>query len=244
MSVFVIIAFLIIAANILTQITFAQEIATRSLASTMSLQELRTQSLFRNALLAIVPEPYQKQLNSLNVDPISALKTGLSEVEATNKVLIDPIPSSATAKQIIILQPDFVLMDKAGHLILADVASKNTKDAGKQVATLFIHEQRYLQGTYAAYQDLTKSADDQINYIISLERVILVFSLITLAVEARFVAWPLLRDHYTLSSELANLRVLRQQRKEDYAEEDYSTPIPGNTQFTEEPISNREETDH
>jgi hypothetical protein len=249
MSVFVVIACLIIFSNILTQITFAQEITTRSLASTMSLQELRTQSLFRNGLLAIVPAPHRNQLNSLKVDPIASLKSNLTAIEATNKILISPATLSSTAKQMRALQPDFILMDKAGRTILVDVASKNAKDAGQQIAILFIHEQKYLQGTYAAYQDLTRTADDQINSIMQLERIILALSLITLAAEARFVAWPLIRDHYTLISEIDNLRTLQEQRREDHAEEDHSDTSTdtgtGNTAATgETTLANGEKADH
>lgn len=217
MSVFVIIAFLVISSNIATQLTFEQEVRTRALASAMDLQELRTQNIFRNSLLAIIPTPQLAQYNVQQIDPVASLAKNLTDVEATNKMLIGPEIPVATSKSLGKLQPDFLLMDKAGHAVLANVKSGDIKDAAQQVAVLWPPEQRYLTGTYNAYQDLTKAADDQIAYIIRLECVILVCSIATLIAEARLVAWPLLRDHYNMTNDLQGLRLELQaiQQKED-----------------------------
>jgi len=187
-------AFVLVAQGVI-QFTLFRETSIRDLASTMALQELRTQATFRNSLLSILPEPYQSQMNALKVKPIDALKKNLSDIEGTNQLLIGPSTPSDTAVKIQALQSDFYNMDQAAHQVLALMKAGNAKDAAKQVAIMFPPEQRYLQGTYNAYQSLTQSADDEVTTARILEAMLCIASLALLVLEIKFVVRPALADY-------------------------------------------------
>jgi hypothetical protein len=238
MSVFIVIALLIGSAHLMIQLTLLEEIATRNLASTMALQELRTQDTFRNSLLAILPANYQNQLNALTVDPTTALQEDLSDIEGTNKALLGSSTPAPILSSVHSLQPSFQKMDTAGHLLLQYLAKGEKTQAALQVACLFPPEQLYLAGVYKAYQELTQSANSQINQVMVIECVILIATFATLCVEASFIAWPLLRDHQQAQARLEELKEELyeiQREKEAYGQEtkgDSASPSSGSPPAT------------
>lgn len=200
---------LILSSQGLIQYTLYRGVVTRDLASAMALQELRTQAIFRNGLLALLPTGEQTAMNALGVKPVDAMTKNLVDVEATNKMLLGVNSPVDVAGQMQPLQSDFVQMDQAGHAVLADLKAGNTKDAGNQLGTLFVHEQKYLVGTYNAYVSLTADADDYVSSVRVLELVICAISLLVLAIEALFVIRPVLVDYTKIK------QAEQQQKKEE-----------------------------
>lgn len=209
-SAVIIITLLLLLSQVLIQLTLYREIATRTLASTMALQELRTQAIFRNGLLAALPKSAQDQFNTSSVAPINALAQNLSDVEATNKQLIGPSTPASVSAPIAALQGDFHQMDQAGHLLLTDLKAGKIKDAGNQLGVLFLHQQKYLLGTYNAYLVLTSQADSYVAIIRILEACICAISLLVLATEALAIIRPAIRDY---KKALADLDQVEQEGK-------------------------------
>ncbi len=192
LSAVVIIVFLITCSQIAIQLTLSQETGTRNLATLMSLQELRSQRLLRNSLLLLAPN--NTTVNPLHIDPASQLKSDLAFEEATNRQLIGDGTPVDIATQIKVLQPDFVLMESAGQKELSDYTAKNTKDMVAQIAVIFVHEQKYLQGVYATYTELTQQADASVRVVQILEISIYVVSLLVVGYEVLGVVLPAERE--------------------------------------------------
>lgn len=200
-SALTVIAILIVLVQIIIQSALYQEVQTRQLASTMSLQELHSQHFLRNALMSF--NPNDKTINPLNISPSQQIQQDLSFLEPTNKHLLDVTQTpQPIVQQIIKIQPDFVIMDQAGHQLLVDIKNRNKKDQSKQVTSIFIYEQAYLTGVYMAYLSLTGQADGYVTNIQALEIVLCIIELATLTIEARKVIVPAFKDYQKALAEL------------------------------------------
>lgn len=200
-SAVAIILILITLSQIAIQFTLSQEIATRDVATLMSRQELRTQRILRNSLLLVAANPTDKNINPLQVDPLKQLSDDLTFVEQTHATLIRE--DSPVAGQMQALQPDFRAMDAAGHKILEDRAKQNRQDLLKQLAPMFVHEQAYLSGTFAAYLALTSQADDLVVRVRWLELAIYIITICIVGYEVLGIVLPAEKDR---REEIAGLK--------------------------------------
>jgi len=189
-----IIGVLILLAQITIQFALYNEIQTRNLASTMSLQELRSQYLLRVSLMSFNPD--NTIVNPLKTNVSQQIQITLIRLEATNKILIDSMVTPLSiVLQINKLQNDFTIMDSAGHQLLIDIQKHNKTDQSKQVTLIFIHEQNYLSGVYATFQALTQQADDRVTQVQLLEIVLCIIALATITFEAFVVVIPAFHDY-------------------------------------------------
>jgi len=205
-----IIGVLIFLAQFVIQSALYQEIVTRNLASTMSLQELHSQHLLRNSLMTF--DPGNKTINPLKINPSQQIEGDLVFMEKTNKRLLDisvtPLP---IVQQINKIQPEFLATDNASHQLLIDVQKHNKTDQSKQVTLIFIHEQSYLSGVYMAFIMLTQQADTYVSMIQTLEVVICLVSLATITFEAFAVVIPAFHDYQRALDQINQIAIEKRQ---------------------------------
>jgi hypothetical protein len=199
-SAIAIIVLLITLSQAAIQLTLQQETITRNLATEMSRQELHTQRLLRNSLLLLAANPMDKSFNPLQIDPVAQLKADLTFIEQTQE---DLTTNSQVAEPMRALFPDYSALDKAGHQILLDYAKKDRKDLAKQISPVFVHDQAYLAGTFAAYLVLTQQADDLVTRVKWLEISIYIINLAVIAFE---VFWVVLPAYQSQNDAIAELR--------------------------------------
>lgn len=204
-----IIGVLILLAQIVIQSALYQEVATRNLASTMSLQELHSQHFLRNALMSF--DPSNMTINPLKINPSQQIGSDLTFLEATNKRLIDisqtPQP---IVDQIEKVQSDFVIMDQAGHQLLIDVKNHNKTNQSKQVQSIFIYEQAYLTGVYMAFVSLTQQADGYVNNVRLLEITLCFITILTILIEVFYVVIPAFKDYQKALDDLEQAMLRKQ----------------------------------
>jgi len=193
-----IVAFLLVSAQVLIQLVLLQEVHTRSIASTINGQELRTQRMFYNIILLQSPG---------GVASYAALtKTVAADAtlwEQTQSAMYSD-SSNYPATAIAALQKgktDYIAMHDALTRIFAIEKTNppNSFDLVRpDVGVFYIHESPYLQSLISTYTDLAKSADDYVQSVRVLEIVLFVLMILTLVLEARLVAAPAIRhlnDH-------------------------------------------------
>lgn len=206
-SAALIIAILIVCAQIIIQVTLAQEVNTRNYAVLMSRQELRSQRLLRNSIL-VFAGPKDKDFKPLNVDPEGQLKDDLTFLEAANTTLIQTSQSPDASSSLQSIQNDFHWMDQEGHQILVDQQKKDMKDMGRQISLLFVHEQNYLSGVYSAYAKLSQQADDYVTRVQIIEIVIFCIAMVVLGFEVLGVVRPAIRDYDQALEKLKEVKLL------------------------------------
>lgn len=198
-SAVAIILLLITLSQIAIQYTLYEETVTRDLATQLSRQELRSQRILRNSLLLLTANPMDKTLNPLQVDPVAQLKDDLSFVEQTHNALTGNTP---VASQMQALQADYQAMDDAGHAMLAAKAIGDRKSLVAQLTPMFVHEQKYLAGTFAVYTAVTQQADNLVNMVRILEISIFAFSLVVIGYEVFGVVLPAERARHNEITDL------------------------------------------
>jgi hypothetical protein len=197
-----VIGIFIVLAQVVIQLSLYNEISTRNLASTMSLQELHSQRLLRNALMTLVKPQDEATINPLRINPVQQIQQDLSFLETTNKSLLSGNTPSAIITRVQTAQPDFRIIDAAGHQIIVDIQRHNVKDQSKQVVLIFVHEQAYLAGVYAAFVILTQEADDYVERVQFSEISICLISLGVITFEAFGIVIPAIHDYKKALDEL------------------------------------------
>lgn len=200
-----VIGILIILAGVVVQLSLYNEIATRDLASTMSLQELHSQHLLRNALMTLVRPQDEATINPLHIDPVKQIAQDLSFLETTNTRLLGGNTPPAIIVRIRTIQQDFAITDKAGHQLLLDVQKRDIKDQAKQVTIIFVHEQAYLAGVYGAFIILTQQADEEVEMTRFLEISNGIISLSVITFEAFGIVIPAIHDYQKALDELSRV---------------------------------------
>lgn len=207
-----VIGILIVLAQIVIQISLYNEVSTRNLASTMSLQELHSQHLLRNSLMTLVKPQDEAAINPLRIDPVKQVAQDLTFMETTNTQLLGGNTPPEIIQRIRPLQSDFVVMDKAGHQLIIDTQRHNTKDQAKQVTVIFIHEQAYLVGVYTAFVYQTEQADDYVTRVRFLELFICIISLGVITFEAFGIVIPAIHDYRKALDELSKAANEKQEK--------------------------------
>lgn len=201
-SAVAIILLLVTLSQIAIQITLLKETQTRDLATLMNRQELRTQRILRTALMLVASNPMDKSINPLQTDPATALQDDLTFTRQTQTALSGD--DAQVSDQMQALQAEYEQMSTAGYEILADHKRNDRKTLVTHLAPMFLHEQKYLQGTYQAGLALTQQADDLVNRVRWLELAIYVITLGIVAYEVYGIVLPAERER---REEIAELRM-------------------------------------
>lgn len=191
-SAVAIILLLVTLSQIAIQVTLLRETQTRDLATLMNRQELRTQRILRVSLMLVASNPMDKSINPLGVDPAKQLSDDLTFTRQTQTVLSgDGVPVSS---QMIALQSEYEAMSTAGYEILAAHKKNDRQAVLAQLAPMFLHEQKYLQGTYNAGIALTQQADDLITRVRWLELIIYIITICIVGYEVWGIVLPAERE--------------------------------------------------
>lgn len=200
-SAVAIILLLVTLSQIAIQITLLKETQTRDLATLMNRQELRTQRILRVSLMLVATNPMDKSINPLGINPAQQLQDDLTFTRQTQTVLSgDDVPVSDQMKA---MQNEYEAMSTAGYEILTDHKRNDRAAVVAQLTPMFLHEQKYLQGTYNAGLDLTQQADDLVNRVRWLELAIYVITILIVAYEVFGIVLPAERER---KEEIAELR--------------------------------------
>jgi hypothetical protein len=219
LSAIVIIVVLVTFTQLAIQLTLYEAGITRDYATLLNRQELRVQRILRSSLLLLAPDPKDKSLNPLQVDPSAQLKDDLAFTQETQGTLSGG--NVAVADDIRALAAEYQAMHEAGTQVL-DAAQKHDRKAlASAIAPLFLHEQKYLTGVYTAYVTQTQDADAQVNLVRWIELTMYAFSLIVIVYEVFGVVLPVYREQQAENDELrvrvdllqTAINAKRQQRK-------------------------------
>lgn len=191
-SAVVIIIVLFTLSQVVIQLTLLQETQTRDLATLMNRQELRTQRILRVSLMLVAANPMDKSINPLGINPAQQLSDDLTFTRQTQTVLTsDGVPVSS---QMIAMQSEYEQMSTAGYEILSDHKRNDRAAVVSHLSPMFLHEQKYLQGTYQAGLDLTQEADDLVNRVRWLELAIFIITICIVGYEVFGIVLPAERE--------------------------------------------------
>lgn len=201
-SMFCILLFLLISAQVLVQVALARGTHVRTVAAMIERQEIRTQRMFYNVLILQSPgtPPGQSYMDIshlvLSDEPAwEQIQQAMYAGDA--RVQISPSDFSASATSMIAKEKSgYITMRDAYRRVLAAEQAKHPaapEAVRPDINVIYLAEGPYLASLINIYEDVTQEADSYVTSIRTIEVILFLLSAVVLPSEAFFVARPAVR---------------------------------------------------